>query len=137
MCKWGTSVPLEVTIPAHLSSTGVDKRKVVDVDACIAPLVKALNDGGITTIASCCGHGHLPPNIILADDRWIVILSRQEGERLTKSYGVNIHGEAVGQSHPPAQICICGHAAHYHYATDRAVDCCSLCCCSSYKEDRT
>lgn len=25
-------------------------------DPCIEPLIRALNDGGIATVASCCGH---------------------------------------------------------------------------------
>jgi hypothetical protein len=40
-------------------------------DPCIAPLIKALNDGGIGTLASCCGHGE-PERlgwVMLADDR--------------------------------------------------------------------
>ena len=57
MCKWGTDVDLEVTIPAHLSHTGKERQKVVGIDACIAPIVKALNEGGIKTMQSCCGHG--------------------------------------------------------------------------------
>lgn len=31
--------------------------KAIKVDACIAPLVQMLNDYGIETLASCCGHG--------------------------------------------------------------------------------
>ena len=58
MCKWGTSEKLEVKIPQHLSRTGKERLKVVDIDSCIYSIVKALNDGGVTTIASCCGHGH-------------------------------------------------------------------------------
>ena len=29
-------------------------------DPCIAPIVKALNAGGLPTVASCCGHGNIP-----------------------------------------------------------------------------
>lgn len=42
-------------------------------DPCIAPLVKALNDGGIRTVASCCGHGKNDGSIVLADGRELVI----------------------------------------------------------------
>lgn len=42
-------------------------------DPCLEPLVRALNDGGIHTIASCCGHGRLPGNVVLADGRELVI----------------------------------------------------------------
>ena len=74
MCEWGTSVQMEVTVPAHLSHTGEARRKVVDVDACIAPVVKALNHGGIYTVASCCGHGKGPGSIILGDGRELFVL---------------------------------------------------------------
>jgi hypothetical protein len=43
------------------------------VDPCIASLVQALNDAGIKTRASCCGHGKQPGNIALEDGREILI----------------------------------------------------------------
>jgi hypothetical protein len=43
-------------------------------DPCLAPLVKALNDGGVRTIASCCGHGKVYGSIALADGRWLTIM---------------------------------------------------------------
>lgn len=73
MCDWGTTEVLSVVIPARLSSTGADKLKRVDVDKCIAPLVRVLNDNGFPTIASCCGHGRRPGNIALGDGRELVI----------------------------------------------------------------
>ena len=42
-------------------------------DPCIAPLVKALNEGGIATVASCCGHGERNGSICLADGRELLI----------------------------------------------------------------
>jgi hypothetical protein len=33
-------------------------------DECMVPLIKALNDAGFRTLASCCGHGKLSPTII-------------------------------------------------------------------------
>ncbi|MBW2675344.1 MAG: hypothetical protein JRD89_18355 [Deltaproteobacteria bacterium] len=47
--------------------------RVRDIDWCIAPIVKALNTAGITTIASCCGHGKRFANIALIDGREILI----------------------------------------------------------------
>lgn len=51
------------------------KGRRVDVDFCIADIVASLNAGGITTIASCCGHGELEPSILLEDGRRIWIVS--------------------------------------------------------------
>jgi hypothetical protein len=42
-------------------------------DPCIAPIVKALNAGGLPTVASCCGHGNIPGIITLGDGRHLVI----------------------------------------------------------------
>lgn len=42
-------------------------------DPCIAPIVKALNDAGLRTVASCCGHGERPGSIILANETELVI----------------------------------------------------------------
>jgi len=73
MCEWGQVELVEVTIPARLSSTGKDKIKKVGIDRCIAPIVRALNIAGAATIASCCGHGKRPGNIVLADGRELII----------------------------------------------------------------
>lgn len=40
-------------------------------DPCLAPIVAALNAGGIRTIASCCGHGKNDSSIGLADGTWL------------------------------------------------------------------
>lgn len=82
MCKWGTTVRVRTA------------ERIVDVDECIAHMVQALNDAGFPTIASCCGHGRIPTTIAIADDRWIVIVSRAEMERIVDSYGIDIHGAA-------------------------------------------
>ena len=77
MCQWGTSIDMEVTVPASLSHTGQERQKVVGIDACIAPIIKALNDAGIKTINCCCGHGKSDGSIMLADGRTLVILNSQ------------------------------------------------------------
>ena len=66
-------------------------RTHVPVDPCIAPLVQALNDGGIQTEASCCGYGNRPGSIILEDkNRWLFISSDyEEGQKIDK-----IHSKA-------------------------------------------
>lgn len=82
MCKWGDEVLMEVTIPARLSYTGKERQKVVGIDRCIAPIVRALNDAGMTTIASCCGHGKQPGSIALEDGREIRIMPDFESARM-------------------------------------------------------
>jgi hypothetical protein len=67
MCKWGTVVPVRVRIAPKLSSTGKEKWKVMGIDARIAPIVKALQRGGIDMLSSCCGHDKGPGEIILRD----------------------------------------------------------------------
>lgn len=50
--------------------------KVVNVDVCIEPLVRALNSGCIEihTVASCCGHGKRLGHIRLADGRELIVM---------------------------------------------------------------
>lgn len=44
-------------------------------DPCLVPLIKALNDGGVRTIASCCGHGATEGWIALGDGRQLGIFA--------------------------------------------------------------
>lgn len=57
--------------------------RVWGIDSCIAPIVAALNAGGIATLGSCCGHGKSNGDILLADGRVLIIKSRTayEAER--------------------------------------------------------
>jgi len=52
-------------------------RTIVPVDACIAPIVQALNDAGIETLGSCCGHGIMSGDIRLADGRILTIIKEE------------------------------------------------------------
>ncbi len=65
----------EHTVPMAING------RVRAIDYCIALIVAALNAGGIKTIASCCGHGKLPPTIIMEDDTWLVVMLRDEGNK--------------------------------------------------------
>lgn len=51
---------------------------IVWCDPCLAPLVAALNDAGMRTVASCCGHGRRPGRIDLADETvlWVDVAGR-------------------------------------------------------------
>jgi hypothetical protein len=86
MCKWGTDVLVRVKIPADLSHTGATYWREMGIDACIAPLVKALQAGGIDMRGSCCGHGKGPGNIHLQDGRQLVVYPDGDDHYLTKEY---------------------------------------------------
>lgn len=51
-------------------------------DPCIAPLIDGLNAGGITTVASCCGHGRRPASVVLDDGNVMLVMSRAEHDRI-------------------------------------------------------
>lgn len=76
MCKYGDVVMLYVPIPGGLSYTGFARWDYKAVDRCIAPIVKALNDAGIYTAGSCCGHGKTDGSILLQDGRELVVRSK-------------------------------------------------------------
>lgn len=73
MCAHGDTLPVLVVIPADLSHTGVERVAEKPIDACIAPLVAALQSGGINMRSSCCGHGRGPGEILLQDGRRLVV----------------------------------------------------------------
>lgn len=76
MCQHGETVSVRVLIPADLSRTGKEYWKDVQIDMCIAPIVRALSEAGVHMRASCCGHGGRPGYITLADGRELVIWER-------------------------------------------------------------
>lgn len=51
------------------------------IDACIASLVKAIQEGGIDMLGSCCGHGKREGHIWLADGRGLLVLSPEDNRR--------------------------------------------------------
>ncbi len=73
MCGWGDTIEMRLVVPARLSHDGKIYRRAVAIDRCIAPLVAALNNAGIRTVASCCGHGKGMGNIALDGGRELII----------------------------------------------------------------
>lgn len=73
MCDGKKKILVRVKIPADLSFSGYARMKTAKVDACIAPIVKALQEGGIDMRGSCCGHGRTGGEIILQDGRKLII----------------------------------------------------------------
>ena len=57
---------------------GPDGTPTVWCDPCLAGLIQTLNDGGVRTIASCCGHGRRPGRVSLADGRQLFILDEAQ-----------------------------------------------------------
>jgi hypothetical protein len=88
MCEWGNEEKLLVPMPAELSHTGQFRWAIKGVDACIAPLVQALNEAGVYTANCCCGHGKAPGWIALHDGRHLLIVdSSVDVEEITKALG--------------------------------------------------
>ena len=90
---------LWVMVPADLSHCTVAYLKPCGIDACIAPIVKALNGGGIPTIACCCGHGKQNGSIILCDGRELKVHEKEETKSQTQSEAA---GEEKGESQAKA-----------------------------------
>jgi len=102
MCRWGDVVHMHLKIPAHLSHTGKEYMKPVGIDRCIAPIIKALNDAGITTDASCCGHEKIPGSIILSDNRWLIVCDEKTAKAFFDLMPITIHGELKSKHAEPS-----------------------------------
>lgn len=59
------TIELRVPISAEMSRTGEPRWAVKPIDTCVAPAVALLNEAGIYTSGSCCGHGRTAPEIRL------------------------------------------------------------------------
>jgi len=90
MCKYGDTVPVDVWIDANHSHTGGESKRTVQIDRCIAPLVKALNEAGIETAACCCGHFKQDGRIHLRDGRTLIVTP---DERISLDDGWSKGGE--------------------------------------------
>lgn len=74
-------------------SRDIEGTPTVWCDPEIVDLVKALNDAGISTVASCSGHGHRPGSIILKDGRELIIAKDfDEARKIDDLFPVDING---------------------------------------------
>ena len=64
---------VEVTVPADLSASGQEQRRIKPIDKPIADIVEALADAGIVMRSSCSGHGKCPGEILFNDGRKLII----------------------------------------------------------------
>ena len=71
MCEWGNYVQVEAIIKISEFDYVME---FVQVDECIAPIVQALSNANIPTIACCCGHGKHHGSIILGDGREMLVM---------------------------------------------------------------
>lgn len=71
-------VSVYVKIPADLSCTEQEKWRFAQIDACVAPIVAALQAAGIDMRGSCCGHGERPGEIVLQDGRKLQIHRKED-----------------------------------------------------------
>lgn len=77
-----------------------DGKSTVWCDPCIAPIVKALNDAGICTVASCCGHKRRPGVIALADGRELFIARDfAEARQVDKAFPATINDPLTEYDH--------------------------------------
>ena len=62
------------------------------IDPCIQPIVEALGNADIKTVASCCGHGQAPGVVSLEDGRELIVARNyQEARNIGKMFR-NIDG---------------------------------------------
>jgi len=91
MCQWGTLTTVKLCKPQKNSIGALFD--TVTVDSCIAPIIQALNNAGIETIASCCGHKRRIGNIVLGDNRELFIIPDFEtGRKIDELIDIDIHG---------------------------------------------
>lgn len=81
MCDHPNREAAMVVISEGVPDETGKKRGGVWCDPCLEPLVRALNDGGIRTVASCCGHGRRPGKIMLDDGRELFIAPNFDAAR--------------------------------------------------------
>ena len=75
MCENRESKRVWVKIPEDLSCTGFARFKYTGIDECIAPIIQALQQGGIDMRGSCCGHNKTYGYVSLQDGRGLLIIS--------------------------------------------------------------
>jgi len=93
MCQHGDTVILTVPIPACLSHTGRRRIGARAIDRCLAPIVAALNAGGVPTASSCCGYGQAEGCIWLEDGRTLILGRWDPAEKAQQ--GVRNHQESA------------------------------------------
>lgn len=79
MCDQETTLLLR-TAP-EIDCGGRAGVKEIQVDACVADLIHALETAGIHMLGSCCGHQRREGHIHLADGRALLVLSQEQTDQ--------------------------------------------------------
>lgn len=69
---------------APVGRDGQERWSWQQIDTCLAPIVKALQEGGIDMLGSCCSHGKAIGRIDLADGHTLLIVPREDVAGITE-----------------------------------------------------
>ena len=72
MCKPGNTVEMELPVVGEI------RQGTAAIDKCIAPVIRALNDGGVITRGCCCGHGKVMGYIHLANGKYLGVFPNRK-----------------------------------------------------------
>lgn len=72
MCKHGKTVEMELPVVGEI------RHGIADIDLCIAPIIKALNNGGVITKGCCCGHGEIMGYIHLTNGKYLGVFPNRK-----------------------------------------------------------
>ena len=76
MCVKGTGTI--VSTPDWLWNARTVPENGICIDSCIADIILlAWYNGGLRTLGSCCGHGEVPPSVVLTNDLEQIELGRK------------------------------------------------------------
>lgn len=76
--RCGKRKTVSAKIPADLSRCGKEVWKPCWIDACLAPIINALQLAGVDMRGSCCGHGEQFGEIYLQDGRLLLVLRPEQ-----------------------------------------------------------
>jgi len=97
-------VMVNVYVPSDRSHNGEGYWKDLPVDACIAPIIIALNGAGVLTAGSCCGHGEKPGSIALQDGRELEVWPQGQHESYHERIRVHTRVNEQFQGHIHDQL---------------------------------
>lgn len=64
---FGSTPEVKLPMLVGIRASGEKIYKDVMIDACISSVIQHLWENGVGTSGSCCGHGNMPPSIVLTE----------------------------------------------------------------------